>query len=102
MARYSLTPAAREDLLEIAQYIRDHGSAAASERVGINLRREIQKLADSPTLGHLRLDLTDEPVRFWRVYSYLIVYDPNTTPLRIIRILHAARDIEAILRLPTE
>jgi plasmid stabilization system protein ParE len=40
------------------------------------------------------------PVRFWVVqpYSnYLIVYVPEKKPLQIIRILHSARDLPALL-----
>lgn len=42
-----------------------------------------------------RTDLTHRPVRFWavpRYPNYLIVYDPDSNPLTVIRILHAARD----------
>jgi antitoxin ParD1/3/4/toxin ParE1/3/4 len=48
-------------------------------------------------MGHLREDLTDEPVRFWSLFSYVIVYDPETQPLQILRILHSARDLRRIL-----
>jgi plasmid stabilization system protein ParE len=51
-----------------------------------------------PLSGHRREDLTDQPVRFWSVYSYVIVYDPDTQPLQIVRILHSARDVRCILR----
>jgi plasmid stabilization system protein ParE len=37
-------------------------------------------------------------VRFWKVYSYLIVYDPATAPLGIIAVLHGARDVEQLLK----
>jgi antitoxin ParD1/3/4/toxin ParE1/3/4 len=36
-------------------------------------------------------------VKFWPIYSYLIVYDPGTKPLQIIRVLHGMRDVEDIL-----
>jgi plasmid stabilization system protein ParE len=57
-------------------------------------------LADSPLGGRIRKELTPLPVRFWVVqpYSnYLIVYDPENRPLRIIRILHGARDLPSLL-----
>lgn len=52
-----------------------------------------QRLAQMPGMG-LREDLTDEPLRFWPVYSYLIIYRPETQPLEIVRILHGARSKE--------
>jgi plasmid stabilization system protein ParE len=31
------------------------------------------------------------------VYSYLIVYDPKTKPIQILRVLHGMRNVEEIL-----
>lgn len=97
MGRFVFTPAARADLAEIVKYIRDQGSPDAAKRVGKELRRAMRELADMPGMGHLRNDLADEPLRFWAVYSYLIIYRPDAKPLQIIRVLHGARDVEAIL-----
>ena len=47
--------------------------------------------------GHVREDLTSRPLKFWPVYSYLIVYDPVTKPVQIMRVLHGMRDVEEIL-----
>ena len=48
--------------------------------------------------GNFRRDLTDKPVRMWTVRKCcLLVYDPATSPVEIIRILHGARDAETIL-----
>jgi len=54
-------------------------------------------LNQTPGAGHSREDLTNKPVRFWQVYSYLIVYDPTPRPIRIIRVLHGNRDVTGIL-----
>ncbi len=51
-----------------------------------------------PTLGHLREDLTDEPLRFWSVRRYLIVYRPDADPLEIVRVLSAYRDVKKLLQ----
>jgi plasmid stabilization system protein ParE len=37
--------------------------------------------------------------RFFLVYSYLIVYRHEAKPLQIVRVLHAARDVQSILGL---
>jgi plasmid stabilization system protein ParE len=40
--------------------------------------------------------LTSLPVRIWiipRYPNYVVVYDPAAKPLRIIRLLHGAREI---------
>ena len=56
------------------------------------------KSAKTPGIGHTREDLTDRPLEFWNVYSYLVVYDPHTRPLTIIAVLHGARDVEKLLK----
>jgi len=45
-----------------------------------------------------RKDLTDVSVRFFPVYSYLIVYRPDTKPLQVVAVLHGRRDVGKILR----
>ena len=54
-------------------------------------------LPSPPGMGHFRSDLAAEPLRFWRVRSYLIIYRSEKRPIEIVRILHAARDVQAIL-----
>lgn len=96
MSRYRLAPAARDDLTEIVTYIaRDRPGAA--KRVLARLRTAMQRLAERPGMGHPREDLADESLRFWPVYSYLIIYRPDTKPLEIVGVLHGARDVRAIL-----
>ncbi len=96
MKRYSLTPAAKADLIEISEYIR-FDSPGAARRVLAEIRRSMRRLAEMPRIGHTRKDLTDKPVRFWPIYSYLIVYRPETRPLQVIRVLHGARDVKRVL-----
>ncbi len=55
-------------------------------------------LSENPGAGHWRKNLTDEAVKFFPVYSYLIVYRPETKPLQIVAIFHGRRDVERILK----
>ncbi len=48
-------------------------------------------------MGHVRLDLADESVRFWTVEPYHVIYRPVKKKLEIVRVLHGARDIKTIL-----
>jgi antitoxin ParD1/3/4 len=99
MEKYRLTPEAVSDLFEIWNFINQHNPEAA-DRVEEAVFRACDLLADAPLVGRVREDLTPLPLRFWVVqpYSnYLIVYDPEKKPLQIIRILHGARDLPAIL-----
>jgi plasmid stabilization system protein ParE len=96
MSRYILSPESRDDLDEIIDYIaRD--SPQAARRVMKKIKEAIVLLAEMPMIGHLREDLTDEPLRFWPVYSCLVIYRAERKPLEVVRILHGARDVKSIL-----
>jgi antitoxin ParD1/3/4/toxin ParE1/3/4 len=94
--RFLLTPAARSDLIQIDEYLRRE-SVQAAARVRTRLREAMRCLAERPGMGHLREDLGDEKLRFWPVYSYLIIYRPDIHPLQVVRVLHASRDIQRLL-----
>lgn len=72
--RYILAPQAAQDLIEIWQYIKHQSSVAIADRVESVIRDRIAFLSSSPGAGHWRKDLTSEGVKFFSVYSYLIVY----------------------------
>ena len=99
MIAYQLTSLAVEDLFEIWSYIaRDNPEAANAVEEAIY--RACALLAHAPLAGRLRPDLTYLPLRFWFVQpyrNYVIVYDPVTKPLQIIRVLHGARNIPPLL-----
>lgn len=96
MAEFFYSPEARLDLLEIWEFIaRDDIDAA--DRVEKEIERHVSLLAANPELGHFRSDLTSKPVRFWPVYSYLIVYDSAARPLEVVRVLSGYRDIATML-----
>jgi plasmid stabilization system protein ParE len=79
--RYVLAPEAAHDLVQIWRYIKKNASIEMADRVESVIREKIVYLAGRPGGGHWRKDLTDEPVKFFPVYSYLIVYRPETSPL---------------------
>ena len=96
MARYYLSGPARDDILEILSYLRER-----SPRGARNVRREMREamklIADMPGIGHRRDDLGSEALRCWAVRSYLIIYRPEPKPLAVVRVLHGARNIGAIM-----
>ena len=97
-SRYILSPEAALDLIEIWRYTKREGGMDAAERVESVIREKIVALARSPGIGHWRRDLTDDPVMFFAIYSYLVVYRPDTKPLQVVAILHGRRDLEGLLR----
>jgi len=82
--------------LEIWEFI-SKDNIEAADRVLEDFYRTFNLLAETPRIGHRRTDLTERDVLFWQEYSHLIIYT-NSKPLRVVRILHAKRDIKAILK----
>jgi len=85
------------DLKEIASFI-SKDSKQAARKVNHRIRLAMRRLSEYPALGQLRNDLADETLRVWPVYSYLIVYRPETKPCKSLRVVHGARDVENLLR----
>jgi antitoxin ParD1/3/4/toxin ParE1/3/4 len=96
MSEFRLSPQAFRDIDEIWEFTAEDNLDAA-DRIREEIFAACEKLAEMPGMGHLREDLADEPLRFWHVYSYLIIYRPDSGPLEIVRVLHGARDIATIL-----
>ena len=95
--RYILAPQAARDIVAISRYLKNESSEETADRVVSVIRSKFVYLADFPTGGHWRRDLTTAEVRFFSVHSYLIVYQPDTKPLQIVAILHSHRDLANIL-----
>ncbi len=92
-----ISPRADADLDAIWDYIaRD--SPRAADRVENDLHTALHLLADQPGIGHRRPDVTVRDYRFWRVYSYLIVYRMEADGLLVVRVLHGSRDLRRQLR----
>ncbi len=95
--RYVLAPQAARDLVQIWRYVKREVSREAADRVESVMRTKCVYLAGFPGAGHWRRDLTSADVRFFSVYSYLIVCRPETQPLQVVTILHGSRDVAGIL-----
>lgn len=99
MARgYILSPEAQRDIEAIRAYYLESAGAKVARYVLGEIAAGFRALASAPGIGHFRDDLTDEPVRFWPVFSYLIIYDPACRPIGIARVLHASQDLMTMLR----
>jgi len=101
MKSFVFTPLAARDLKEIWDYLASD-SIQAADRVLDAMEKALRGLAKNPGKGHWRENLADRRHRFFMVYSYLIVYRPETKPMQVIRVLHASRDIQALLDLPSD
>jgi antitoxin ParD1/3/4/toxin ParE1/3/4 len=98
VTRYRLSPEAQDDLTDVRQYLMGEGGARLARYVLGEIRSGLQFIAANPGAGHRREDLTDEPVKFWPIFSYLIVYDPAMKPVGVARVLHRSQDLETMFR----
>jgi antitoxin ParD1/3/4 len=97
MSGYSLSPQAVEDLFEIWQYIAQDSEDAAN-RVQSEFFETFVALARTPGQGHDRKNLTTKPVLFFALYSYLIVYQADVNPIRILALVHGRRNVKRVLK----
>jgi plasmid stabilization system protein ParE len=94
---YLVSPEANSDIFEIWRWIaRD--SVELADRVDAELYEMFEALARMPGQGHRREDLTSRPVLFFPLYSYLIVYQPDVDPIRILAVLRGTRNVKRILK----
>ena len=100
MSDYRFTAEAADDLFEIWSFIAGDDPGAAN-RVEQAILDACGFLASGPHTGRFRAELTSRPLRFCpvrRFPNYIVVYDPATEPVQIIRLLHGRRDLPRLLR----
>ncbi len=90
MNGYDLHPEAIVDLDEIWEFIAAD-SIVAADKVNDEILDAIAALMPFPHQGHRRTDLTSRPLRFIRVYDYLIGYAPDDQPLWVVAVFHGHR-----------
>jgi plasmid stabilization system protein ParE len=67
-------------------------------RVQLRFEDIFEMLAENPKAGHFREDLTSRPIRFFPVFSNLIVYLDKSDPVDIARVLGTTRDVPKFLK----
>jgi toxin ParE1/3/4 len=87
-------PQAQSDLAEIWDYIADDSEAEADAFVD-TIDQKLEVLAARPLAGRVRDELA-EGVRSFPVGRYIIFYRPLPQGVEIVRVLHGARDLDAI------
>lgn len=104
MNSYELTEQAQQDIDELIDFIALRKNNPDGAEVVLDyLYASMQDLADNPNLGHFRRDLTDRPVKFYRrdkQHKYYLVFEPETVPLRIVRVAGVNRDFINLLDAP--
>lgn len=96
--RYIFAPEAEQDLDDITAYLTKEGGTRVARHVLRQIKDAVTFLGSTPGAGHLREDLTAAPLRFWAVYSYLIIYKSASRPIEIVRIIHGSQDTATMFR----
>jgi antitoxin ParD1/3/4/toxin ParE1/3/4 len=76
--QFVLTRQAERDLDQIKRFLIKKAGPTVTRKVFQEIRGAMKLLGNEPGAGHVREDLTSRPVKFWPVYSYLVVYDPGS------------------------
>jgi putative addiction module CopG family antidote len=87
-------PRAKSDLVEIWNYIADDSEARADAFIE-TVDQKFNALAELPNMGRLRDELADGLYSF-PVGRYVLFYRPIPAGIEIVRVLHSARDLDAI------
>ena len=85
---------ARQDLIDIWRHIATDDPQAA-DAVLDAIDAKCQMLANHPLLGPSREDIRPG-MRYLVIGSYLALYRVDADAVRIVRILHARRDLEGL------
>ena len=92
----SITRSAEEDLTQIERWWVREASSAIADRVLGGIEEKITRLADTAPLGASRPEYGQD-VRFVRAKPYVIYYRIAENRVIVLRILHQARDRDAIM-----
>jgi toxin ParE1/3/4 len=101
-ARFVLTKVAETDLEAQARYIAEKAGCEPALRLYLAAEAAFELLAKTPELAVVRDFGRPElsGLRMWpicRFEKHLIFYRPTDQGIEVVRVLHASRDIEAIL-----
>lgn len=97
------TGLAATDLEELADHFLRHAGHAVALRFIDRAERAFNQLVATPGIGApLGLDeLPYEDIRRWHIGGFdrlMILYRPTADGIEVIRVLHTARDLPAVLR----
>src|ERR1035441_2554046 len=92
MKRFVLTRPAERDLDQIKSYLVEKAGPRITRKVFQEIRTALKLLGSNPGIGHTREDLTDRPVKFWPVYSYLESTDLRGAASHAAKLVPSALD----------
>lgn len=95
------TEAARDDLLEIRDYLKTNQSPAFVKKVTEQIRDEVGSLKDWPSKGVFVRELEELQLDQYRELlagQHRIIFERGSEAFYVHIVCHASRDLEALLR----
>jgi toxin ParE1/3/4 len=94
MARIGRRPLAAVDILDIWDHIAEDSIEQADRWID-RLDEKFELIATQPLMGRARDELAAN-VRSFPFGRYVIFYEPVEVGIDVVRVLHSARDIDAV------
>jgi toxin ParE1/3/4 len=94
MGRVTRRPLAAADILDIWDHIAEDNTEQADRWVD-KLDEKFELIATQPLMGRARDELAAR-VRSFPFGRYVIFYEPIEGGIDVVRVLHSARDIDAV------
>jgi toxin ParE1/3/4 len=99
-SRVARTPLAARDIDELAEYLRREAGLAVALRFVASAEAACQVLGEHPHIG-ASVGQPGADIRRWHIdgfSNHVILYRLTNRRAEIVRVLHAARDLESLLR----
>jgi len=91
------SPAARQDLAEIAEYVSNAAGPSIAAEVIIRIRETCRLIADTPgEIGVARPEIR-EGVRSFPVPPHVLFFRYSEDEVEVVRVLHGRRDVKVVL-----
>ena len=97
-AGYQLTNTAENEIGEILLYVAERDGIDRALHVHGKFLEAFERLASMPGTGFKRPLFTGDRIRWRTVFRWLVIYDPESSPITILRVIHGARELERVFR----
>lgn len=96
-ATYRLTATAVRDLESALEFVAHRDGLMRASKLLEAFSTAFQRLAERPGLGRVRAELTGESVRWWTVFDWLLLYQPNAHGIDVLTVIHGARELRNLV-----
>lgn len=87
---------AEVELEDVLGFVADHDGVQRALHVHGKFVEAFELLAFQPGSGTTRPKLTGQRVRWWPVFKWIVIYDPTSSPISILRVIHGARELDRL------